>query len=61
MKYEDYEKLNKAEASNVVFEKRLDDVLATIKNVLAETEKDKKENEKKRDTLKKEARKKEKK
>ena len=52
---------NKAEASNVVFEKRLDDVLATIKNVLAETEKDRKETEKKRDTLKKEARKKEKK
>ena len=51
---------NKAEASNTVFEKRLDDVLATIKNVLADAEKHEKETQSKRDTLSK-ARKKEKK
>ena len=52
---------NKAEASNVVFEKRLDDVMATVKNVLAEADKKEKEKQSKGDTLKKEARKKEKK
>jgi len=51
---------NKAESSNVVFEKRLDDVLATIKKTLDETKKNEKENQSKRDTLNK-ARKKEKK